>query len=170
MEWLTAIRKSIEYIEEHLQENISAQDVSEQVYLSPLHFQRGFLIMTGYSVSEYIRNRKLYLAALDIKKGDKKIIDVAYDYGYDTPDSFTKAFTRFHGHSPMQVKQGECIRTFLPISVKITVQGGDNMDYKITKMFENSKEITFADTVVTIHSALNGTSREQIKELAKEMA
>ena len=97
MEWLTAIRKSIDYIEGHLNDSISAQDVAEQVYLSPLHFQRGFLIMTGYSVSEYIRNRRLYLAALDLKKADKKVIDVAYDYGYDTPDSFTKAFTRFHG-------------------------------------------------------------------------
>ena len=71
---------------------------------------------------EYIRNRRLYLAALDLKKADKKVIDVAYDYGYDTPDSFTKAFTRFHGISPMQVKQGGYIRTFLPLNVKITVQ------------------------------------------------
>ena len=63
-------------------------------------------------MSEYIRNRKLYLAALDLKKADKKVIDVAYDYGYDTPDSFTKAFTRFHGISPMQVKQGGYIRTW----------------------------------------------------------
>ena len=106
MEWLTAVRKSIEYIEEHLHDDISAQDVAEQVYLSPLHFQRGFLVMTGYSVSEYIRNRKLYLAALEIKNTERKVIDVAYDYGYDTPDSFTKAFTRFHGKSPVQVKQG----------------------------------------------------------------
>ncbi len=93
MEWLTAIRKSIEYIEGHLRDNISAQDVAEQVHISPLHFQRVFLIMTGYSVSEYIRNRKLYLAALDLINVDRKVIDVAYDYGYDTPDSFTKAFT-----------------------------------------------------------------------------
>jgi len=122
MEWLTAIRKSIDYIEEHLNDNISAQDVAEQVYVSPLHFQRGFLIMTGYSISEYIRNRKLYMAALELKKANRKVIDVAFDYGYDTPDSFTKAFTRFHGISPVQVKQGGDIRTFLPLSVKITVQ------------------------------------------------
>lgn len=143
MEWLTAIRKSIDYVEEHLNDNISAQDVAEQVYISPLHFQRGFLIMTGYSISEYIRNRKLYMAALELKKANRKVIDVAFDYGYDTPDSFTKAFTRFHGISPVQVKQGGDIRTFLPLSVKITVQGGDKMDYKITKMF-GFKVIGFA--------------------------
>ena len=99
--------------------------------------------MTGYSISEYIRNRKLYMAALELKKANRKVIDVAFDYGYDTPDSFTKAFTRFHGISPVQVKQGGDIRTFLPLSVKITVQGGDKMDYKITKMF-GFKVIGFA--------------------------
>lgn len=143
MEWLTAIRESIEYIEAHLYDNISAQDVAYNVYISPLHFQRGFLIMTGYSVSEYIRNRKLYLAALDLKKSDRKVIAVAYDYGYDTPDSFTKAFTRFHGISPIQAKQGGSIRTFLPLNIKVSIQGGDKMEYRITKMF-GFKVIGFA--------------------------
>lgn len=91
--------------------------------------------MTGYSVSEYIRNRKLYLAALDLKKSDRKVIDVAYDYGYDTPDSFTKAFTRFHGISPIQANQGGSIRTFLPLNIKVSIQEGDKMEYRITKMF-----------------------------------
>lgn len=59
--------------------------------------------MTGYSVAEYIRNRRLYLAALDLKE---------YDYGYETPESFTKAFTRFHGASPTEVKQGGAVKTF----------------------------------------------------------
>ena len=64
MEWITAIRKSVEYIEKHLKDNISAQDVSEQVYMSQVHFQKGFQVMTGYSVSEYIRNRRLYLGVV----------------------------------------------------------------------------------------------------------
>ena len=76
MEWITAIRKSVEYIEKHLKDNISAQDLSEQVYMSQVHFQKGFQIMTGYSVAEYIRNRKLYLAALELKENDVKVIDV----------------------------------------------------------------------------------------------
>ena len=78
MEWITAIRKSVEYIEKHLKDNISAQDLSEQVYMSQVHFQKGFQIMTGYSVAEYIRNRKLYLAALELKENAVKVIDVAY--------------------------------------------------------------------------------------------
>lgn len=92
MEWITAIRKSIEYMEEHLKDKISAQDVSDQVYMSQVHFQKGFQVMTGYSVAEYIRNRRLYLAAMELKDEDAKVIDVAYDFGYETPESFTKAF------------------------------------------------------------------------------
>ena len=65
MEWITAIRKSVEFIEEHLKDKISAQDVANQVYMWLLHFQKEFQLLTGYSVAEYIRNRKPYLAALD---------------------------------------------------------------------------------------------------------
>lgn len=143
MEWLTAIRRAIAYMEKHLQDNISAQDVAEQVALSSLHFQRGFLIMTGYSVSEYLRNRRLYLAALELKQTNRKVIDVAYDYGYETPESFTKAFVRFHGTTPMQVKQGGDMKTFLPLNIKVIVQGGNRMDYKIIRMF-GFKVIGFA--------------------------
>ena len=134
MEWISAIRKSIKYIEEHIKDNISAQDVAEQVYMAPIHFQKGFQVMTGYSVSEYIRNRRLYLAALDIKE-NAKVIDVAYDYGYETPESFTKAFTRFHGVTPSVVKQGGYIKSFLPLSIKVDVLGGDKMDVKIRNLF-----------------------------------
>lgn len=145
MEWLTAIRKSVDYIEEHLKDDISAQDVSEQVFLSSIHLQKGFQIMTGYSVSEYIRNRRLYLAALELRESNKKVLDVALDYGYETAESFTKAFTRFHGFAPKAVKQGECIRTFLPITIKVDIQGGDKMDYKIRNLF-GFKVIGFGKT------------------------
>ena len=56
-------------------------------------------------MAEYIRNRRLYMAALELKDSDKKVIDVALEYGYETPESFTKAFTRFHGASPSEIKQ-----------------------------------------------------------------
>jgi len=135
MEWITAIRNSIRYIEEHLQDKISAQDVSDRVYMSQVHFQKGFQVVTGYSVAEYIRNRRLYLAALDLKNQDIKVIDVAYEYGYETPESFTKAFTRFHGISPTEVKQGGTIRLFLPLTIKMDILGGDKMDVKIRNQF-----------------------------------
>lgn len=135
MEWTTAVRKAVEYIEEHLKDNISAQDVAEQVFLSQVHFQKGFQIMTGYSVTGYIRNRRLYLAALELRNSDRKVIDAALDYGYETPESFTKAFTRFHGVTQAAVKHGSDIRTFLPLTIKVEVQGGDKMNYKVRNLF-----------------------------------
>ena len=135
MEWISAIRKSLDYIEEHLLDSIDAQDVAGAVYLSPMIFQKGFSLLTGYSVSEYIRSRRLYQAALEIRNTGKRIIDLAYDYGYDTPESFSKAFSRFHGITPIQARSGGPIRTFLPLTIEIKIQGGNVMNYKITRLF-----------------------------------
>ena len=135
MEWLTSIRTAIDYMEEHLKDNISAQDVADQVYLSPFFLQRGFSLMTGYGIGEYIRNRRLYQAALDLKETDDKVIDIAFRYGYETPESFTKAFSRFHGVTPSQARDSAIVRTFLPLTVKLQIQGGDQMNCKITTMF-----------------------------------
>ncbi|MBO4878176.1 MAG: AraC family transcriptional regulator [Ruminococcus sp.] len=135
MEWLTAVRKAIDYIEDHLTDDISAQDVAEQVYISPFFFQRGFALMTDYGLSEYIRNRRLYQAALDLTGTDDRVIDIALRYGYDTPESFTKAFSRLHGATPSQVRNGAPVTAFLPLKISISIQGGNQMDYKITTMF-----------------------------------
>ena len=135
MEWLACIRTAIDYIEKHLQESISAQDVAEQVYLSPFFLQRGFSLMVGYGIGEYIRNRRLYQAALDLKETDEKVIDIALRYGYETPESFAKSFSRFHGATPSQVRGGAAVTVFLPLTITLSVQGGNQMDYKIVPMF-----------------------------------
>ena len=135
MEWLSSIRRSIEYIEEHLGDNISAQDISGEVNISPYIFSKGFAVMTGYSESEYFRNRRLYLAALTLRDTNQSVLDTALNACYDTPESFTKAFTRFHGSTPSAVRSGAPFQTFLPLRIHVTVQGGNQMDCKITKMF-----------------------------------
>ena len=135
MEWLTCIRKAISYMESHLEENISVQDVADQVNISPFFLQRGFSLMTGYGIGEYLRSRRLYQAALEIRNNNEKVIDVAYKYCYETPESFTRAFSRFHGCSPSQVREGAPINVFLPVRLNVSVHGGDQMDYKITPMF-----------------------------------
>lgn len=135
MEWMQALRQSIDYMEQHLLEDIDIEDVAQSVHISPFYFQRGFQIVTGYSVKEYLRSRRLYLAALDLISRKDKIIDLAYRYGYETPESFTKAFTRFHGISPSQLKgNASRIRPFLPLKISITVQGGNDMQYEIETM------------------------------------
>lgn len=135
MEWLTSIRTAIDYMEQHLEEDISAQDVADHVYLSPFFLQRGFSLMTGYGIGEYLRNRRLYQAAIDLLESDNKVIDIAFRYCYDTPESFTKAFTRFHGATPSQVRSGAAVNVFLPLKINLTIQGGSQMDYKIAPMF-----------------------------------
>ena len=135
MEWLTGIRTAIDYIEEHLEDDISAQDVADRVFMSPFFLQRGFSLMTGYGVGEYIRNRRLYQAALELKETNERVIDIAVKYCYDTPESFAKAFSRFHGATPSQVRAGAYINAFLPLRINVNIQGGDQMDFKIAPMF-----------------------------------
>ena len=136
MEWLTSIRTAIDYMEQHLEEDISAQDVADQVFLSSFFLQKGFSLMTGYGIGEYIRNRRLYKAAIALKETDVKVIDIALRYCYETPESFTKAFSRFHGVTPSQAREGAPVKTFLPLTIKLSVQGGSEMDCRITSMFQ----------------------------------
>lgn len=135
MEWLSSIRAAIDYMEANLLTVQSAAEVAQAVYMSPFYLQKGFRVMTGFSMAEYIRNRRLYLAALDVLAGREKVIDIALKYGYDTPESFTRAFTRFHGHTPSQIREraGE-INVFLPLKITIEIKGGSSMDYIVEKL------------------------------------
>ena len=135
MEWLTCIRGAIGYMEAHLREQISLDDVARAVHLSPFFLQRGFSLMTGCGIGEYLRNRRLYEAALDLSRTAEKVIDVAFKYGYETPESFTKAFARFHGATPTEVRGGAAPRVFLPMTIQIHIQGGSKMEPVITPMF-----------------------------------
>lgn len=134
MEWMNAIQKAIDFIEEHITENITAEDAAAHVFMSPFYFQKGFSMLCGFSAAEYIRNRRLALAGGKLASTDERIIDIAMEYGYDSPDSFTKAFTRFHGVSPSMVRKGEVmIKTFAPLKIEISLKGGYMMNYRIEK-------------------------------------
>lgn len=156
MEWLTAIRKAIAYMEDKLLTIASPEEAAAHVHISSMYLQRGFHIMTGFTMCEYIRNRRLYLAASELVNTNARIIDIALKYGYETPESFTKAFSRFHGAAPSQVRSGQApFRSFLALNINITIQGGNQMNYKITKMlplkvigFE--REFTFTEAYAEI--------------------
>ena len=136
MDWVKTINDAIEYMEENLTEAITLADISKAVNLSAFHFQRAFTLLTGMSPAEYLRKRRLSQAGAELEKGDWKVIDIALRYGYDSPESFTKAFTRFHGVSPAQVKKGEPIRFMSRYTVRIRIEGGSIMEYKIEKWEE----------------------------------
>lgn len=100
MEWAKAISTAIEYIEENITENLSAEEIARQVNISHFYFQKGFVMLCGITITEYIRNRRLALAAEELTSG-AAVIDTAIKYGYSSPDSFAKAFYRFHGERPL---------------------------------------------------------------------
>ena len=133
MDWITGIQKAIDYTEAHLLEEIDYEAVAQQAYSSSFHFQRRFRFLCGFTLGDYIRMRRLSLAAEDLTRGREKIIDVALRYGYDTPESFSRAFARFHGVTPTEAKRGGQVRTFTPLSVKLILTGGSKMEYRIEK-------------------------------------
>lgn len=135
IDWIEALKRSIDFMEAHLLEEIKVEEVAAQVYLSPFYFQKGFKLITGYTIGEYVRNRRLYLAALELVNEDVKVINLAYKYGYDTPESFSKAFSRLHGASPMQIKERPYqITVFHPLQVSLSIKGADKLEYTIEKM------------------------------------
>ena len=130
------INDAIKYMEDNLTEDITLADISKAVNLSAFHFQRAFTLLTGTSPAEYLRKRRLSQAGSELAKGDGKVIDIAFKYCYDSPESFTKAFTRFHGVSPAQAKKGEPIQFMSRYTVRITIEGGSIMEYKIERLEE----------------------------------
>lgn len=134
MGWVESIHKATKYIEENLRGDLNIQDISRQAALSPFYFQNGFAMLCGMTVGEYIRQRRLSVAGLEVLTTDRKIIDIALEFGYDSPDSFTKAFSRFHGITPAALrKSGGAVRSFAPLKIKIIMEGGQNMDCNIMK-------------------------------------
>ncbi len=134
MEWITAMQQAITYMEEHLLEDVNYEDVAKQVYISNYEFHRAFSFLTGMTANAYIRSRRLSLAAREIVDTDASITEIALKYGYDTPEGFTKAFTRFHGIAPKFARDGAAkLKLFNPLVIKISVEGGKTMDYKIVQ-------------------------------------
>lgn len=137
MDWIIGMQKAIDYIEDHLTETIDYDVVAAQSYSSSYHFQRVFSILCGFTVGEYIRNRRLTLAGAELAVGDAKVLDVALKYGYESPDGFAKAFQKFHGLLPSQARSnGSNLKSFSRLVLKFSLEGGSMMDYRIEEKDE----------------------------------
>lgn len=134
MNWIQCLLKALHYIEKHLTDDINIDDLASQAYTSSSHFQLIFHLVMGMTVGEYIRNRRMTLAAQDLLKPNSRIIDVAMRYQYDTQESFSKAFTRFHGMPPSKVQRGK-VKLFHPFTINVTIQGGFDMSRKLIDEF-----------------------------------
>lgn len=135
MEWIERLNKAINYIEENITKEIEYEQVAKIACCSTYHFQRMFAYMADVPLSEYIRRRRMSLAAVELQNDDKKIIDVALKYGYSSPTAFNRAFKSIHGAAPSVIKKGEIttLKAFPPISFKISIKGAEEMNYRIEK-------------------------------------
>ena len=132
MDWITGIQNAINYIEDHITEELDYERIAKESFSSSFHFQRVFSILCGYTLGEYIRNRRLTLAGAELAKTREKVIDMAYKYGYDNPESFAKAFQKFHGITPSQARgSGAMLKSFSRLSIKVSLEGGSIMNYRI---------------------------------------
>ncbi len=126
------LQRAIEYMEDHLLDDISVEDIARQTHLSPYHFQRTFVILTDITVGEYLRRRRLTKAAQELCNSNTKIIDLAYKYGYKTPESFTKAFQKQHGLTPREARRGAgLLQSYNRLAIQVKLKGDEPMNYQL---------------------------------------
>ncbi len=132
MDWLDRMNRALDYIETNLADQISLDEIARQACCSTYHFQRMFPFITGVSLSEYIRRRRLTLAAFELQTTEAKVIDVAMRYGYQSPEAFARAFKTLHGIMPMAARtQGTALKAYPRISFHISIKGDLAMNYRI---------------------------------------
>ncbi len=132
MEWVERLNQSMRYIEEHLTEELDYDQLGRIACCSAYHFQRMFTYMAGVTLSEYIRRRKMSLAAVDLQSGNEKVIDIAQKYGYSSPTAFNRAFQGVHGIAPSAVRgEGVSVKSFPSITFAITVKGAEQLQYRV---------------------------------------
>ncbi|PAW28565.1 AraC family transcriptional regulator [Peribacillus simplex] len=132
MDSLKNMNGAIKFIEENLTNEIDFKEVARLAYCSEYHFKRMFSFLAGISLSEYIRRRRLTLAAFELKNSNIKVIDIAIKYGYSSPDSFARAFQHLHGITPSEARSnGHSLKAYPPMSFQLSIKGGSEMNYRI---------------------------------------
>lgn len=134
MTWVKSLQAAIDYMEDHLLDDLSMESIAQQANFSAFHFQSTFAILTDISVGEYLRRRRLTLAAHELMRLNTKVIDLAYKYGYETPEAFSKAFRRQHGVTPTEArKYTRKLKSYNRLVVQVNLKGAEPMQYKIVE-------------------------------------
>ena len=173
MDFVKGLQRAIDYIENHLTDEIAYERIAQQTACSTFYFQRIFSVLCVMSVGDYIRKRRLTLAGRDLNINQEKVIDVALKYGYESPEAFTRAFSKFHGITPSEAKlDGSKLKSFTRLSVQITMKGGNAMDYKVVekqafKVLEKVEIHRIANEENIIQSPNSG--REVIRTAQQEL-
>ncbi|MDQ0428931.1 AraC family transcriptional regulator [Planomicrobium stackebrandtii] len=165
MGWVESLQRAIDYMEEHMEDPVTIDQIAKQANSSVFHFQRTFSILTDCSVAEYLRRRRLTLAAQELSATDRKIIDIAYKYGYDTPEAFAKAFRRQHGVTPSEARKNlGKLQAFNRLVIQVNLKGVDPMKYRIVE-----KESFQAVGMKREFSLSNGENMAGIPQMWQEL-
>ncbi|RBP57007.1 AraC family transcriptional regulator [Alkalibaculum bacchi] len=169
MDSLSSMNNAMVYIDEHLTEDIDYSEVSKIAYCSEYHFRRMFSFLSGISLSEYIRRRRLTLAALDLKDRDLKIIDVAVKYSYNSADSFSRAFHSMHGILPSEARsENTQLKAYPQMTFQLSIKGGCEMNYRIIEK-EAFKLVGFKKRVPIIFEGVNPEIAKMTELLVPEV-
>ncbi|MBH5318776.1 AraC family transcriptional regulator [Paenibacillus sp. GSMTC-2017] len=132
MEWLDRMNNALNYIETHLTEKIDHDEIAKIACCSNFHFARMFSFIVDVPLSEYIRRRRLTLAAFELQHNEQRVIDIALKYGYESPEAFSRAFKKLHGVMPMSARdKGVTLKAYPRLSFHISIKGAAEMNYTI---------------------------------------
>ena len=169
MDSLSSMNNAMAYIEGHLTEDIDYSKISKIAYCSEYHFKRMFSFLSGISLSVYIRRRRLTLAALDLKDRDLRIIDVAVKYGYNSADSFSRAFHSMHGILPSEARsENTQLKAYPRLTFQLSIKGGCEMNYRIVEK-ESFKLVGFKKRVPVIFEGVNPEIAKMTELLTPEV-
>lgn len=169
MDSLTRLNEALNYVEENLLHTVDMKEVARIACCSEYHFTRMFSFLSGVTFSEYIRRRRLTLAAMELSRNDSKIIDIALKYGYTSPDAFTRAFQSIHGVTPSEVREhSPSIKAFPRMTFQLTIQGGSEMNYRIEEK-EAFRIVGISERVPIIFHGVNPHIAAMVQRLTPEL-
>ncbi|WP_353106993.1 AraC family transcriptional regulator [Acetoanaerobium noterae] len=169
MDTLTSMNKALEYIEENLTDELDYSKISKIAFCSEYHFKRMFSFLAGISLAEYIRRRRLTLAAIELKNKNLRIIDIAVKYGYISADSFSRAFQNLHGILPSEARKEDAqIKAYPKMTFQLSIKGGNEMNYKIVEK-QSFKIVGFKKRVSMVFKGINPEIADMTSLLTPEI-
>ncbi|WP_080848383.1 AraC family transcriptional regulator [Cytobacillus gottheilii] len=156
---LKRMNEALEYIESNLNDEIDYTVVEKITGTSIYHFRRMFSFLSGMSLGEYVRNRKLSNASFDLQHEGNSVTETAFKYGYESVDGFSRAFREWSGINPSEVKKTHMLKAFPKLSFQLTIQGGNNMDYRI----QQKEAFKIAGVKKRVSIQFHGENQEIIK-------
>ncbi|GEN46159.1 AraC family transcriptional regulator [Alkalibacillus haloalkaliphilus] len=134
MDFINRMNEGIKYVDSHLKEDINFSELERITLCSEYHFKKMFSSLSGIPLSEYVRRRRLSLAAFELTNTELRVIDIALKYGYNSSDSFARAFQKLHGITPSEAKEdGSSLKSYPPMTLQLSIVGGNEMEYKIVE-------------------------------------